>query len=98
MSSIYVMRFLVRKRQDSIHSIFCEVMEFLVDVSLAMLFYPELNLVVEYKDRQHFEPLAFYDKDKEITVSRVSRGEQRRIYDQHRRDILPDLGIWLVEI
>lgn len=61
-------------------------------------FYPELNLVVEYRERQHFEPVAFYDKDKEITISGISRGEQRRIYDQRRRDILPDHGIRLVEI
>lgn len=59
-------------------------------------YYPELNLVVEYRERQHSESVAFFDK--KTTVSGVSRSEQRRIYDQRRRDILPKHGIWLVEI
>ncbi len=59
-------------------------------------FYPEFNLVVEYRERQHTESVAFFNK--EITVSGVSRDEQRRIYDQRRRDILPKYGIRLVEI
>lgn len=59
-------------------------------------YYPELNLVVEYRERQHAEELAFFDR--KTTVSGVSRGEQRRIYDQRRRDILPKHGIRLVEI
>ena len=59
-------------------------------------YYPELNLVVEYRERQHSESVAFFDK--KTTVSGVSRDEQRRIYDQRRRDILPEHGIRLVEI
>lgn len=59
-------------------------------------YYPELNLVVEYRERQHSESVVFFDK--KTTVSGVSRGEQRRIYDQRRRDILPKNGIRLVEI
>ena len=59
-------------------------------------YYPELNLVVEYRERQHYESVAFFDR--KLTVSGVSRGEQRRIYDQRRRDILPGQGIRLVEI
>lgn len=59
-------------------------------------YYPELNLVVEYKERQHYETVAFFDK--KMTVSGVSRDEQRRIYDQRRKDILPKHGIQLVEI
>lgn len=59
-------------------------------------YYPELNLVVEYRERQHTESVAFFDR--RTTVSGVSRGEQRRIYDQRRRDILPKHGIRLVEI
>ncbi len=59
-------------------------------------YYPKLNLVVEYRERQHSESVAFFDKKN--TVNGVSRYEQRRIYDQRRRDILPEHGIRLVEI
>lgn len=59
-------------------------------------YYPELNLVIEYRERQHTESVAFFNK--KTTVSGVSRDEQRRIYDQRRRDVLPKHGIRLVEI
>lgn len=59
-------------------------------------YYPELNLVVEYHERQHTESVAFFNK--KTTVSGVNRDEQRRIYDQRRRDVLPKHGIRLVEI
>ena len=59
-------------------------------------YYPKLNLVVEYRERQHTESVALFDK--KTTISGVSRGEQRRIYDQRRRDVLPKHGIRLVEI
>ena len=60
------------------------------------VYYPSLNLVVEYRERQHTEPVKLFDKRQ--TVSGVSRGEQRKIYDQRRRDVLPEHGIKLVEI
>lgn len=59
-------------------------------------YYPELNLVVEFKERQHTEEVAFFDKRQ--TVSGVGRGEQRRRYDQRRRDVLPQHGIKLIEL
>lgn len=59
-------------------------------------YYPELNLVVEYYESQHTELTPFFDNKK--TVSGVSRGEQRRIYDQRRKDVLPKHGIRLVII
>lgn len=59
-------------------------------------YYPDLKLVVEYRERQHTEPVKFFDRRQ--TVSGVSRGEQRRMYDQRRRDVLPQHGIRLVEI
>ena len=59
-------------------------------------YYPELNLVVEYRERQHSESVAFFNN--KATISGVSRGEQRRIYDQRRRDVLPQHNIRLVEI
>ena len=59
-------------------------------------YYSELNLVIEYYESQHTESTPFFDKKQ--TASGVSRGEQRRIYDQRRRDILPQHGIKLIII
>lgn len=59
-------------------------------------FYEDLKLVVEYRECQHTEAVPFMDhKD---TVSGVTRGEQRKLYDQRRRDVLPEHGIKLVEL
>jgi hypothetical protein len=58
-------------------------------------YYHDLNLVIEYRERQHFESVKFFDQKK--TVSRMSRGQQRALYDQRRRDVLPQHGIALVE-
>lgn len=59
-------------------------------------YYPELNLVIEYRERQHTEEVKFFNRRQ--TVSGVNRGEQRKIYDQRRRDELPAHGITLLEI
>lgn len=59
-------------------------------------YYPSLNLVVEFKERQHTEDWNFFNKRQ--TVSGVGRGEQRKLYDQRRRDILPKQGIKLIEL
>ena len=59
-------------------------------------YYDELKLVVEYYELQHTESVDFFDKPDKLTVSGVSRGEQRKIYDQRRREVLPQHGISLV--
>ena len=59
-------------------------------------YYASKNLVVEYNEKQHTEAVDFFDKKK--TVSGVSRGEQRRIYDERRKEVLPQYGITLVTI
>lgn len=61
-------------------------------------YYEDLNLVVEYRERQHTEHVRFFDKPNKMTVSGVNRGEQRKIYDQRRREVLPKNGIKLIEI
>ncbi len=61
-------------------------------------YYPELKLVVEYREVQHEKTVGFFDKPDKMTVSGVHRGEQRKIYDERRRDLLPKHGILLVEI
>jgi hypothetical protein len=58
-------------------------------------YYCELGIVVEFHEKQHNEPVMFFDR--KFTVSGVSRREQRKIYDQRRRDILPKHEIALVE-
>lgn len=62
------------------------------------VYYPALNLVVEYKEYQHSNEVNFFDKPDKMTVSGVSRGEQRKIYDQRRVEVLPKHGIKLIEI
>lgn len=59
-------------------------------------YYPSLNLVVEFKEKQHTEEVKFFDKRQ--TVSGMGRGEQRKLYDQRRRDVLPKHGIKLIEL
>ena len=61
-------------------------------------YYQELKLVIEYRERQHTEEIAHLDKPQRLTCSGCHRGEQRRIYDQRRRDSLPQHGIRLIEL
>jgi hypothetical protein len=58
-------------------------------------YYPTLNLVIEYRERQHTEEVKFFNK--RITISGINRGEQRKLYDQRRREVLPEYNINLVE-
>lgn len=62
------------------------------------IYYLTLKLVIEYRETQHSNEVKFFDKPEKMTVSGVSRGEQRKIYDQRRRDMLPQNGIQLIEI
>ena len=59
-------------------------------------YYPDLNLVVEFKEKQHTEAVAFFDRRQ--TVSGMGRGEQRKLYDQRRREVLPQHAIKLIEL
>lgn len=54
-------------------------------------YYPDLNLVIEYRERQHTEVVPLFDN--KPTVSGVNRGEQRKIYDRRRETVLPKHGI-----
>lgn len=62
------------------------------------IYYEDLDLVIEYREYQHTNPVKHFDKPDKMTVSGVHRGEQRKIYDQRRRDVLPQHGIQLIEI
>jgi hypothetical protein len=57
-------------------------------------FYADRMLAVEYHERQHTESVPHMDK--RMTVSGVRRGEQRRRYDQRRREVLPAYGVGLL--
>lgn len=54
-------------------------------------YYPKHNLVIEFMEKQHSETVKFFDKKQ--TVSGVGRGEQRRIYDERRKKLIPENGI-----
>lgn len=58
------------------------------------VFYPSLNLVIEYYESQHSEAVTHFDK--RMTVSGISRGEQRKLYDERRRVELPKNEIDLI--
>ena len=59
-------------------------------------YYPEHNLVVEYRERQHYEAVPFFDRRQ--TISGVGRGDQRRRYDERRELEIPGRGLTLVVI
>ena len=81
----------VLKRKASKHHCF----EFLLGDTGRKLpvdaYYEDLNLVIEYYESQHMESTPFFDN--KITVSGVSRREQRCLYDERRRVELPKHGI-----
>ena len=56
-------------------------------------YYPRHGLVVEYRERQHYEATPFFDRRQ--TVSGVGRGEQRRRYDRLREREIPTHGLRL---
>jgi hypothetical protein len=59
------------------------------------VYYSALNLVIEYRERQHTEEVKFFDK--RITSSGISRGEQRKLYDDRRRIEIPKNELILIE-
>jgi ATP adenylyltransferase len=46
-------------------------------------YFPRHRLIIEYWERQHSAPVPIMDEG--MTVSGVSRGDQRRLYDQRRQ-------------
>lgn len=61
-------------------------------------YWPGHRLVVEYRERQHDEPVAHFDKPDRLTVSGVHRGLQRALYDARREELIPAHGLRLVVV
>lgn len=59
-------------------------------------YWPDPRLVVEFQEEQHSAPSPFFDR--RHTVSGVGRGEQRRLYDERKRTLIPEHGLRLVVI
>ncbi|QNJ91218.1 hypothetical protein HZU40_23795 [Mycolicibacterium fluoranthenivorans] len=59
-------------------------------------YWPDLGLVVEFQEEQHTQPSPFFDRRQ--TVSGVGRSEQRRLYDERKRTLIPEHGLRLVVI
>lgn len=61
-------------------------------------YWPDLRLVVEYRERQHDQPTPFFDKPDRMTISGVHRGQQRQIYDARRDQMIPQHGLCLLVV
>jgi hypothetical protein len=61
-------------------------------------FWADLQLVFEYRERQHSVSTPFFDKPTVMTVSGVDRGEQRRRYDARRDELIPAHGLRLLVV
>lgn len=59
-------------------------------------YWPGHDLVVEFQEKQHTESVPIFDR--RATVSGVSRGEQRRLYDERKAALIPAHGLRLVVI
>lgn len=61
-------------------------------------YWPGAGIVVEYRERQHGQAVAHFDKPDRLTVSGVHRGLQRALYDARRDREIPAHGLMLVVI
>jgi hypothetical protein len=61
-------------------------------------YYENLNLVIEYREKQQTEEVSNVDKSEAKTVSGVSREQQYKLYNQRKRTVLERKDINLVEV
>jgi hypothetical protein len=61
-------------------------------------YWPGHQLVVEYRELQHDQPMPHFDKPDRLTISGVHRGEQRALYEARRDTGIPARGLRLVVI
>lgn len=61
-------------------------------------YWPDHNLVVEYRELQHDQPNRHFDKPERLTVSGVHRGLRRALYGRRREELIPTHGLRLLVI
>lgn len=61
-------------------------------------YWPGHELVLEYRELQHDQPVPHFDKPDRLTVSGVHRGEQRALYDARRDIEIPAHGLRLAVV
>lgn len=61
-------------------------------------YWPSRRLVVEYREKQHYERVPHFDKPGKLTISGVHRGVQRAMYDARRDTLIPQNGLRLLVI
>lgn len=61
-------------------------------------YWESLRLVMEFQEEQHSQSVKLFDKPDVLTVSGVHRGEQRRLYDERKAQLIPANGLRLVVI
>lgn len=59
-------------------------------------YFDQLGLVVEYQERQHSEPVPFFDN--KVTSTGMLRGAQRALYDARKAELIPQHGLTLLVI
>ena len=59
-------------------------------------YFPEHNLIVEYMEKQHSEPVAVMDN--RMTISGCPRGRQRQLYQERKRRYAADNGYLYLEV
>ncbi len=61
-------------------------------------YWPQLGLVIEVMESQHFRATPHFDKPDVLTVSGVHRGLQRRLYDLRKAELIPQNGLTYLAI
>jgi hypothetical protein len=59
-------------------------------------YWEPFGLVMEFQEEQHSQSVKLFDKPDVLTVSGVHRGEQRRLYDARKAELIPMNGLRLV--
>lgn len=61
-------------------------------------YWESLGLVMEFQEEQHSQSVKLFDKPDVLTVSGIHRGEQRRLYDERKAQLIPFHDLRLVVI
>jgi len=61
-------------------------------------YYKDLNLAIEFLEKENSNSTENLDKPNKITISGVNRARQRKIYSQRKRIVLRQENIQLIEI